>query len=80
MARLIRAGWNASASREAFAAMLASENHTLKRALTDPHLFSGIGNAVFRRDTFSGAAFAGFADAADGGEAIDRLYQATRGR
>ena len=24
---------------------LRSENHTLKRALTDPHLFSGIGNA-----------------------------------
>src|SRR6202007_1983117 len=34
-----------SASRDAFAAMLTSENHTLKRALTDPHLFSGIGNA-----------------------------------
>jgi formamidopyrimidine-DNA glycosylase len=29
----------------AFAAALRSENHTLKRALTDPHLFSGIGNA-----------------------------------
>jgi formamidopyrimidine-DNA glycosylase len=29
----------------AFAARLRSENHTLKRALTDPHLFSGIGNA-----------------------------------
>ena len=27
-----------------FAARLAQENHTLKRALTDPHLFSGIGN------------------------------------
>ena len=23
----------------------ARENHTLKRALTDPHLFSGVGNA-----------------------------------
>src|SRR6202140_1965356 len=34
-----------SAAREAFAAVLTSENHTLKRALTDPHLFSGIGNA-----------------------------------
>ena len=32
-------------SLEQFAAALASENHTLKRALTDPHLFSGIGNA-----------------------------------
>ena len=28
-----------------FAAVLASANHTLKRALTDPRLFSGIGNA-----------------------------------
>ena len=30
---------------EAFAATLKSRNHTLKRALTDPTLFSGIGNA-----------------------------------
>jgi formamidopyrimidine-DNA glycosylase len=29
----------------AFADRLRSENHTLKRALTDPRLFSGIGNA-----------------------------------
>jgi formamidopyrimidine-DNA glycosylase len=28
-----------------FAAVLSSENHTLKRSLTDPRLFSGIGNA-----------------------------------
>ncbi len=28
-----------------FAARLSSENHTVKRALTDPRLFSGIGNA-----------------------------------
>jgi formamidopyrimidine-DNA glycosylase len=33
------------ASLDAFTAQLTSENHTLKRALTDPHLFSGIGNA-----------------------------------
>ena len=30
---------------EAFSAALQRESHTLKRALTDPHLFSGIGNA-----------------------------------
>ncbi|MDP9001269.1 MAG: formamidopyrimidine-DNA glycosylase [Myxococcota bacterium] len=30
---------------DAFAATLRRENHTAKRALTDPHLFSGIGNA-----------------------------------
>jgi formamidopyrimidine-DNA glycosylase len=28
-----------------FAEQLKSENHTLKRAITNPHLFSGIGNA-----------------------------------
>jgi formamidopyrimidine-DNA glycosylase len=33
------------ATPEAFAAALRRENHTLKRALTDPGLFSGIGNA-----------------------------------
>ena len=33
------------ADAAAFAARLVSENHTLKRALTDPRLFSGIGNA-----------------------------------
>src|SRR5207237_1003094 len=33
------------APRDAFAERLRSENHTLKRALTDPRLFSGIGNA-----------------------------------
>ena len=33
------------ASVEAFGEALTRENHTLKRALTDPHLFSGIGNA-----------------------------------
>src|SRR3569832_1468945 len=34
-----------SASLAEFAARLRSENHTLKRALADPRLFSGIGNA-----------------------------------
>jgi formamidopyrimidine-DNA glycosylase len=34
-----------SADVDAFTAVLQSANHTLKRALTDPHLFSGIGNA-----------------------------------
>ena len=32
-------------SPAAFAAALTAENHTLKRVLTDPHVFSGIGNA-----------------------------------
>jgi formamidopyrimidine-DNA glycosylase len=33
------------ADLQAFAAALTNENHTVKRALTDPHIFSGIGNA-----------------------------------
>lgn len=33
------------ADLESFARALRLENHTLKRSLTDPHLFSGIGNA-----------------------------------
>jgi formamidopyrimidine-DNA glycosylase len=34
-----------SADLESFRATLTAENHTLKRALTDPRLLSGIGNA-----------------------------------
>jgi formamidopyrimidine-DNA glycosylase len=33
------------ATLEQFHGALTRENHTVKRALTDPHLFSGIGNA-----------------------------------
>ena len=33
------------ADLDQFTATLTRENHTLKRSLTDPHLFSGIGNA-----------------------------------
>jgi formamidopyrimidine-DNA glycosylase len=34
-----------NASYEEFRGRLLAENHTLKRSLTDPHAFSGIGNA-----------------------------------
>ncbi len=34
-----------AASLEEFSRVLTSSNHTLKRSLTDPHYFSGIGNA-----------------------------------
>src|ERR1700677_1682250 len=34
-----------SSDLDTFRAMLAGENHTLKRALPDPHLLSGVGNA-----------------------------------
>src|SRR6185436_15465218 len=33
------------ADLESFKTQLTAENHTLKRSLTDPHFFSGIGNA-----------------------------------
>ena len=46
LASLDPGGLEVLASTEAaFAERLTRENHTLKRALTDPHIFSGIGNA-----------------------------------
>ena len=61
-----------------FAARLRREDHTLKRALTDPHLFSGIGNAysdeILHRAKLSPIAMTGkLTD-----EEIARLYAATR--
>jgi len=61
-----------------FRAKLQSENHTLKRALTDPRLFSGIGNAysdeILHRAKLSPIALT--KDLPD--EDIARLYAATR--
>jgi formamidopyrimidine-DNA glycosylase len=66
------------ASVDAFAAALRSSNHTLKRALTDPHLLSGIGNAysdeILHRAQLSPVAMTQKLTA----EEIDRLYDATR--
>ncbi len=46
MATLDRGGLDVMrASAAAFRAALVAENHTVKRALTDPRLFSGIGNS-----------------------------------
>jgi formamidopyrimidine-DNA glycosylase len=46
LARLDRGGIDVfAATPEQFAAVLTASNHTLKRALTDPRLFSGIGNS-----------------------------------
>ena len=64
---------------DAFAARLAKENHTLKRALTDPRLFSGIGNAysdeILHRARLSPLALTSKLDAS----AVRALYDATRG-
>lgn len=61
-----------------FAARLQSENHTLKRALTNPRLFSGIGNAygdeVLHRARLSPVTLTRALDAG----AIARLFGATR--
>ena len=61
-----------------FRAALVRENHTLKRALTDPRLFSGIGNAysdeILHRARLSPAKLTQrMSD-----EEIERLYGATR--
>jgi formamidopyrimidine-DNA glycosylase len=61
-----------------FADVLRSENHTLKRALTDPRLFSGIGNAysdeILHRARMSPVAMTGRMPDSD----AERLYAATR--
>jgi formamidopyrimidine-DNA glycosylase len=61
-----------------FAQRLRSENHTLKRALTDPRLFSGIGNAysdeILHRARLSPLAHTGRLTE----DEIATLYQATR--
>ena len=61
-----------------FEKSLRSENHTLKRALTDPRLFSGIGNAysdeILHRARLSPVAMTLRLSP----EEVERLYQATR--
>jgi formamidopyrimidine-DNA glycosylase len=61
-----------------FAARLAAENHTLKRSLTNPQLFSGIGNAysdeILHRARMSPVMLTRSLDAA----AAQRLLDATR--
>ncbi len=62
----------------AFRQVLLSENHTLKRALTDPTLFSGIGNAysdeILHRARLSPVQLTSQLDEAQ----IERLYHAIR--
>ena len=61
-----------------FAAQLRAANHTLKRALTDPHLFSGIGGAysdeILHHAGLSPLALTSGLDDA----AVERLWQSTR--
>jgi len=63
---------------EEFAARLKADRHTLKRALTDPHRFSGIGNA-YSDEILHRAKLSPFAQTASlSEEDARRLYEATR--
>jgi formamidopyrimidine-DNA glycosylase len=66
------------ATRDQFAAALTSENHTLKRALTDPHLFSAIGNAYSDEILFHAQLSPVQLTQRMAPGAIDRLYQAVQ--
>jgi len=63
---------------ESFRRALARENHTLKRSLTDPRLFSGIGNAysdeILHRARLSPVTWTSRLSE----EETERLYRATR--
>jgi len=63
---------------EDFAARLKADRHTLKRALTDAHLFSGIGNA-YSDEILHRAKLSPFAQTSSlPEEEVKRLYDATR--
>ncbi|MGE5235034.1 MAG: Fpg/Nei family DNA glycosylase [Acidobacteriota bacterium] len=68
-----------AADLTAFRSALARENHTLKRALTDPRLFSGIGNAysdeILHRARLSPVTLT----SALGETAVRNLFDACRG-
>jgi formamidopyrimidine-DNA glycosylase len=63
---------------EAFRAALTGENHTLKRALTDPHIFSGIGNAYSDEILHAARLSPLKLTRALNAEELERLYAATR--
>jgi len=66
------------ASLDQFAAVLRSANHTLKRALTDPRLFSGIGNAYSDEILFAAQLSPMQLTQKLKDEEVARLYEATR--
>jgi formamidopyrimidine-DNA glycosylase len=66
------------ATLEQFSEALTTENHTLKRALTDPHLFSGIGNA-YSDEILHAARLSPFKQTGTlTGDEKRRLFEATR--
>ena len=67
-----------TADLAAFAGRLTEENHTLKRALTDPHIFSGIGNAYSDEILHAARLSPMKTTASLTGEEIERLFAATQ--
>lgn len=67
-----------TATSKQFVNTLTSESHTLKRALTDPHLFSGIGNAYSDEILFHSQLSPVQLTQRLQPEAIDRLHRAVR--
>jgi formamidopyrimidine-DNA glycosylase len=66
------------ADAAAFESALRRENHTLKRALTDPHLFSGIGNA-YSDEILHAARLSPFKQTGSlTADEVRRLFDATR--
>ena len=63
----------------AFAERLTRENHTLKRALTDPHIFSGIGNAYSDEILHAAQLSPMKLTSALSDVEISRLFEATQG-
>jgi formamidopyrimidine-DNA glycosylase len=67
-----------TATLDAFESALRRRNHTLKRALSDPHLFSGIGNAysdeILHRARLSPLALSQKLDKSE----VERLYASSR--
>jgi formamidopyrimidine-DNA glycosylase len=67
-----------AADLETFRTALRRENHTLKRALTDPHVFSGIGNA-YSDEILHAARLSPFKQTSSLPEdEVRRLYEAMR--
>jgi len=62
----------------AFAAALTAGNHTLKRVLTDPHVFSGIGNAYSDEILFAAQLSPVKLSQSMDDEEIARLFASTR--
>ena len=66
------------ATLQQFARALRARNHTLKRALTDPHLFSGIGNA-YSDEILHAARLSPFKQTGTiSDEEVEQLFAATR--